>query len=424
MADSGWRARLLDERVLFVAVSVATNLLMLGRSYIAMLTLDERGLGTVTLVQTLILFVSTLQLGMLQGGYRLLCNGDSEDRMGINNLLYACLAGLTGLVAIGSIVALVAIPGRASVLLAICGAAAGVLTLNRTWISNQLIAQGTLSRLTRLTLWTALLALLPLLAAPVEPLGAMIASIVAQPLLFVVLALAKGRELRPTALRFNKPLALRILAAGFALFLTGIFLQANILAERWYVTANLGLEALGRLFLATLYITLFQLVPTSLDSIFLPRLVTVYRAGDTQAVSRVCRTFFLVMAGYCLLAVAITLLLAEPVLQWLLPARQADLRYVWLVLPGLVIFTLSGPFAIMFNALIAYRAYYAAYGAGTLATTAVLLGAALGGSRLELDGVMLLKSAIYGLMAVVLLAGWAWLSRDNRQFRFSLFRYR
>ena len=418
LAETGLRARLSDERLLFVVVSVATSLLMLGRSYVAMLTLDERGLGTVTLVQTVVLFVSTLQLGMLQGGYRLLCNGESEDRTAINNLLYALFAALTLLAIVGSAAAMLTGSSPAFVLLGLCGASIGVLTLNRNWIANQLIAMQSLSLLNRLTLWASILSLLPLLAAPVAPLEAVVISLALQPLLFVGFALAGTRGIRPTALRFDRPLASRIFAAGFTLFLAGMLLQANILVERWFVTSSLGIEVLGHLFLLTLYVSLFQLVPNALDALFLPRLVSANQVADNALVKATLRAFMGITVLYCAGIALVTVFAARPVLEMLLPGRAADLRYVFIALPGLILFTLSGPFAILFNTLIRYRALFAAYGAGTILTIAVLALAAAETVNLGADGVVVLRSAAQATTAALLVAGWAWLSRSHRQFRF------
>ena len=69
---------LFNDRTLFVVVNVAVNLLFLLRSYVTMRTLTYSALGLVALLQTIILLVSALQFGVVNGGYRLVCSEDAE----------------------------------------------------------------------------------------------------------------------------------------------------------------------------------------------------------------------------------------------------------------------------------------------------------------------------------------------------------
>ena len=47
-------------------------------------------------------------------------------------------------------------------------------------------------------------------------------------------------------------------------------------AERWSINGVLGVEALGSFYLVFLYVSLFQLVPNSVNSIFFPKGVKSY----------------------------------------------------------------------------------------------------------------------------------------------------
>jgi hypothetical protein len=66
------------ERAMFVTVNVAVNMVLLVRSYITMQVLDYHGLGAATLLQTVVLLLGTFQLGLLNGGFRLICS--SQER--------------------------------------------------------------------------------------------------------------------------------------------------------------------------------------------------------------------------------------------------------------------------------------------------------------------------------------------------------
>ena len=181
----------------------------------------------------------------------------------------------------------------------------------------------------------------------------------------------------------------------------------------------LDYAALGHLYLAILFVSLFQLVPNSLDALFLPRLVAAHAAADAHQLRLDLRRFLALLAGYSLVASAAVLLLAAPLLSLLLPKYVPDLHYVNLVLPGLVLLTLTNAFAIVGNVLIRYRTFLMAYGAGTLLTAAVFGLGLASGLTLDLEQVSLLRSATYALIGLLLLAGFGVMSREHRQFRFT-----
>lgn len=410
----------LDHRVQFIGINLAVNLLMLGRSYLAMRTLDELGLGYLALAQTLILFVSALQMGMLQGGFRLLCNGDGEDKDVINAHFYAFETILVVLAA----AVLIALPltGLSSTLtnwsVVAFGVLTGAATLNRTWVSNQLIAKGSLASINRLTLATALLSLLPLAAISAYPLQSVLVSMAVQPLFFVAMALWRNADLRPRRLLWQWNTLGRIMTAGFLVFASGMMLQVGTILERWFVGSALGLEKLGELYLVILFITLFQIVPAALDTIMLPKAIEFFRNRQISSLKRLLKLFLLASLLYSIAVAAAVALLAAPVLQWLLPQRVGDLRHIVAILPGLLAFTVASPFAISFNILIDYRGYILAYGTGTLVTAAVLGLAALRLFSLDIDDVMLLRSLSYGLMGALVFGVFLHLSRQHTEFRF------
>jgi O-antigen/teichoic acid export membrane protein len=415
-----WKALLLSARGMFVFVNIGVNLLFLLRSYVAMRVLDYAELGLVAMLQTIVLLVGALQFGVISGSYRLLCSeGDAAARR-INNLVYTFM-GIVGLgCAVVCAVALGLAPTRQVAWVTVLGAFAGLLTLVRAWISNQMLAKVMLADLNRATLTSAAVSIAMLAFVPQAPLAACLAAIVAQPAAFVLQVLWGHAALRPATLELPRDLLRRVMASGFVVFLTSILLQVNMQVERWYVVDALGLDALGHLYLSILFMGLFQIVPSSLDALFLPRLVRAHAEGRAHAVGADLRRFFLLSLGYCAVAVAVLALLGRPVLEALLPKYVPDLRYVWLFLPGLLLFTLSSPFAIVFNVLIRYRTFMLAYGGGTLALTSVFAASMLAGHVLALEEVSLARSATYALMALVLVAGYWRVARSDGSFRFRL----
>jgi O-antigen/teichoic acid export membrane protein len=423
MARIGLRNALLDDRTAFVTVNVAVNLLIVVRSYVTMRVLDYADLGLTALLQTIVLLVAALQLGVVNGAYRLVCSGSDEETRRVNNLVYTFSAGLAALLfALGAlIVALAGGRTHAHPGVVMLGIGTGLFTILRTWITNYLIARVQLPSLNLLNAVSGALSIVPLAFVGVYPLPTCLLAIVLQPVVFVVHALSVHAELRPSAPEWSRALFAQVMAAGFVVFLTGVFLALNAQLERWSIVSFLGLEGLGRFYLALLFLNLYTLVPTSLDAIFLPRLVAAYTAADAQRVRADMRRFFHALLLYSAAVAAAVLLLAPPLLQALMPRYLPDLRYVYLLLPGVVLFGLTAPFAIVFNVLIEYRFYFIAYGLGSVLTALLLGGCALLFGTISLGALSIIKSVVFIATGAVIVAGYLVVSRSHPAFRFTPF---
>lgn len=412
----------MNSRTAYVAIGLGVNLLMLVRGVFLMTVLNYSDLGLVVLVQTAILFSGLLHFGLLNGGYRLLCHAGPRLKQRIVDLVYTGFTLISGLIGLTALVIVPFVDNDLYRVIAGLTALGGVCTLLRSWMTNEMVAAGKLKSVNLINAASMLASLAALLAlVPEDPAfhPALIAvgSIVIQPVLFAAMALASGAVLRPHRLRVSKRLGGVVFKAGFVLFLTGIAIQFNTLIERTYVTNVLGLEELGRLYLAFLFLTLFNLAPNLVQQAFMPRIVQHWKAGENVALAREQRHLLLITAGYCAATAVALWLLAEPLLGLLLPKYVPDLHWVYLLAPGLILFALSAPFALIFNVVIEYRWYVIAYGAGVAATMAAFGGAILTGKSFNLDGVIILRSAIYALMAMLLVLGYWQLTRRFPVFR-------
>jgi len=407
-----------DERTIYVAVNFGVNLLFLVRGYVFMLVLGYRDLGLITLLQSIVMLLGILQFGVLNGGYRLLLSADEAERRRIVNFVYSFIVVLSGgALVIAGIVALV-VARPADGWMGILGVVGGAATLVRVWQTNQMIASGRFRLLNLINMGSALASLAALGFSPVAPLAACMAAIVVQPVIFVIAAwLANGAD-KPRRFTLPLDLARRILATGFIIFLAGILLQVNIQLERWYVTAELGIGALGHLFVAIMVVTLLQLIPAALDVIFLPAAVRAETREDGPALVRVMRSYLLLLLGYAAVSAVAIWLLAEPVLTLLAPTYVPDLRYVYLIAPGALALSVTSALALTFTVLIQYRFLLVAYAAGTLALTAVFALALFSGFELTLSQVTIARSAGLGLTAALVVAGWWIITRNRPAFRF------
>ena len=415
----------MNSRSAYVAIGLGVNLLMLVRGVVLMTVLGYADLGLVALVQAAILFSGLLHFGLLNGGYRLLCHAGPGYKQRIIDLAYTGFAIIAAIVVVCALGFALWLDSGRFRLIAGLTALGGICTLLRSWMMNEMVAAGRLkaANLINASSMIVSLALLALLVPGVsgfDPALIAVLSIVIQPVLFAGLSLASGAVLRPGRLRVSKRLGGVVFKAGFTLFLTGIAIQAGSLIERAYVSSALGLEPLGRLYLAFLFLTLFNLAPNLVQQAFLPNIVKHWKAAEQSELAREFRNLLAITLAYCIGAAGALWLLAEPLLGLILPRYVPDLHWVYLLAPGLILFALSAPFALIFNVVIDYRWYIVAYGAGLAGTLIAFGGALLTGQTFSLDGVILLRSGIYALMAALLVLGYWQLTKRYPEFRVSL----
>ena len=336
------------EKLYFILINTLVNVLFLGRSYIFMQILDYKQLGQVAIFQTVILIVSSMHFGILNGGYRLYCTEISSEKRRINNLFYTFSFFLT-LVSIFPIYLLTINKGFTE--LAYLSLITGVLTMIKSWINNQLIAIEKLKLLNNTNLATTFLSILLLAFYKINPLLFSLISIFSQVFSFVVILIIYMREFRPTKLEFDVKVFMKIMESGFLVFIAGLLLLVTAQVERFSIVKFIGLEGLGHYYLAILFVSLFALIPGSLDSIYLPQVLKMYKENTFPLIRASLNSLFKSLLAYSFLSFLLLFLLAQPLINFLLPKYQHDLVYVYLIFPGLVIYTLSNPFALIFNVL-------------------------------------------------------------------------
>lgn len=411
------RSILGDSRSQFVVLNIAISFLLLVRSYFFMLVLEYRDLGLVAIVQSIIMVIGLSQFGVVNGAYRLFLSGDQKEQHHINNAVstFILLISLLSVLVAAAITTQDSFTGYTFMIFA--SVAGGVGTLVRNWQTNQMIARNAFRMLNALNIGSLVLSLAFLLFVGTAPLIACILTTASYPVFFAILAWIADGHGRPDRISLSAALLKRFFATGFVIFLSGILLQVNIQIERLYVVTELGLEAVGHLFLATMFLTLVQLAPTALNSIFLPMAVRTHAGEDRAGLKRTLKSYLALLGAYGLACGLAVWLLAEPVLMLLAPKYVQDLPYVYILAPGALFLILAAPFALIFSVLIRFGRLLFAYIAGT-----VLLALALGSSaiidlELSLQQVMGLRSVFLGLTAFLILLGWWALSHESNEFR-------
>ena len=237
-----------------------------------------------------------------------------------------------------------------SFLLLILAVVFGIFTLVNNWLHNALIGEQKLSEVNRINIVSNGVALIILPLAFIWGFSGALVVLVIQPLLFVTLCLWRNKELRPTGFFFKIEYLRYILSFGFIPFLGGIFVALYLQVERWSITDVLGVEALGAFYLVFLYVSLYQLVPTSINAIFFPKGVKSYSDGDFNRFKNILRYYYLVLIGYGALIAVITFTLLEPIVSVVFPNHLPGVLFVYIILPGLIMQSLSEPIGLVLNA--------------------------------------------------------------------------
>ena len=174
--------------------------------------------------------------------------------------------------------------------------------------------------------------------------------------------------------------------------------------ERWSIDGILGVEALGSFYLVFLYVSLFQLVPNSLNAIFFPKGVKSYAEKRYDDFKRIIKYYYLSIAGYGVLISMVTVLLLEPVVALLFPNHLPGIPFVYIVLPGLIMMSLYLPIGLILNSSVILKPMLIADSTNlvfNVVVIIVLMG--LGAFSLQSVAVLRTASGLYMLVAYIII---------------------
>lgn len=322
---------------LFILINLFTSAINFIRSMVFMRVMDMRELGIISLIQTCIMFIGLLQFGFLNGGYRVFAYKKTSDQTKVNNILFSLFGVIAlALLLIWIILSVLDIELLISPRYLILTFIAGLFSLISTWLTNTMTVKKMIKHINIRNLISGIIsiALIPL----VYLYGIMggIISIMMQPIVFVVLALLMHKSLRPDKICFDRKEIKYILSLGFVPFMIGIFTIVNIQIERWSIAYILNVEELGNFYLVFIFSSLFVLVPTSINYLFLPNIIYSYENGLMAEFRRHVRNYTLVLMGYGICVVLAVLTSLQPLVDILFPSHSGNTHYVFLLIPGLM----------------------------------------------------------------------------------------
>ena len=279
--------------IYFILMNVFVAFLGFLRSFIFIKLLNFEQLGIITIVQTTAALFGFLQLGLINGGYRIVAvNSSTRTSKRIVNIIFSYISIISILLIFFSILTFdlnLIISDKYLIMTVLLA----IFTLVCTWLTNYLIACRKYSFLNKVNLFSSLFGFFILfLIYYIEIYGAIL-SLVLQPLIFIILVLVKNKDSRPSKFLINIKLLRYILSFGFIPFLSGIFFLLYVQIERWSINLFISTEALGEAYLYFIIIALWVLVPNSLMSIFFPRSSKKFSDNDLLSMNNMVKVYFI-----------------------------------------------------------------------------------------------------------------------------------
>jgi O-antigen/teichoic acid export membrane protein len=337
---------------------------------------------------------SMLQLGFLNGGYRIFSE-NHKDSWVVNDIVYSYFLIIESIVIFG--IFLMHFWGslnNTNALFAILASFFGILLVLNNWIRNILIAEKKLLEVNKLNLTSTLFSFIFLTTVPFWGLyGALLVTFSVE-LIFFTLAIFRSKYLLPRKFNFQWKQYKWVLSFGFLPFLAGVISTYNAQVETWSIASFISTEALGAFYLPTLYISLFLLIPSAVSQLFYPDAIKSYTETNYKRVKKILKIYFLINLALSILIVFITLAFIELIIGHFVPKHLVGIPYVWLILPGLIIYTIKAPVDLIFYAANMLGPFLWTSIIGVAFTTIGLLTAGFLGS-LSLSYVATIKSLFY-----------------------------
>lgn len=307
-----------------------------------MRTLDHGDLGQVAMLQTIVVVVGFIQLGLINGGYRLYAGADSSSGAQINNTVMTNIASISVLllpaVSMLHFLGGIRIPNIETETLLI-GCVIGVATMGATWVNNTLIAQARLGISSAVNLCASATSLFVALAPGSDKLEMALLALLLQPICVLVLTMVIHAPSRPS-IAVDATLTRKIIEIGFAPYCAAIVALTNFQIERWFIVVELGTEAMGVYYLTIFYSTIFTLVPISLLNLFYPKTVSAFDQRDRIHFDSLTRKHLMAILSYLCVAVILTYALVPWTLENYLKKYAGQQSLVYLALPGMIAYVL------------------------------------------------------------------------------------
>jgi len=372
------------------------------RGFVFMRYLNLSDLGVVTLVSTIMGLFTMLQIGLLNGGYRIF-SVDNPNKWKVNDTIYSYFFSLEIIIVFGTFLTFLLDKITANQLIfALLAAFFGLILVLNNWNRNMLIAQQKLKEVNRLEFIATFLSFILLFTVIYIKIYGALLVIFSREFIFYILTITRNKTFLPRQFSFTLREIKWILSFGFLPFLSGVLIQMSMQVETWSIFSFLSTEALGKFYLPKLYISLFMIIPVAVGKLYFPETMKAFVKGNFYKVKKTIISFVVINAGFCVFAVILTLLLLDFVIGFIIPKHLVGIPYIWIILPGLIISTLVQPISLIFYAAVKLYPFLWSSGAALVFTASSLSILGIMGV-FTLDYVAIVKSLSYIIISFVLL---------------------
>jgi O-antigen/teichoic acid export membrane protein len=380
--------------LIYVFITLGTTGMRFVKGFVLMRYLSLNDLGIITLVSATMGLFSMLQLGLLNGGYRIISESIQKRKI-VTNIIYTYFLILEVIIILTIIALYLAnFLSKTQLLYSFLASFFGILLVMNNWIRNILIAQKRVSEVNKLEVSSTTISLLFLFTVPLWGLYGALCVTFSIEFLFYLFAIYRNRDYLPSKLNFQLKEYKWILSFGFLPFLAGIISSYNMQVETWSIAAFLTTEALGAFYLPKLYIQLFLLIPNAINKLFFPGAIKAYTDRSVGQLKRIIRNYILINTAVSIIMLIITILLIKVVISFFIPIHIIGIHYVWMILPGLMVYTLLLPINLLFYASVILKPFLWTSIIGVIFTTLSLLLAGFLG-YLTLDYIAIIKGLFY-----------------------------
>lgn len=389
----------------FVVLNVIISLLRFIRSFVFLKFLVFSELGIISLVTTIISFFGMLQIGFLNGGYRIFSAQKSKpDEESVNNHVYTFFLILSVIVfGILGILKLYNFTFAYDYLLISLAIFFGIVTLVDNWVRNMLSAYMSFKELNFLELYSTIISFVFLVTIPHIGITGAFLVVFMKPFSFLILSTIRNKNLLPKKIEFNIKRIKWILSFGFIPFLSGVFVVLETQVQNWGIVYYLTVEDLGKFYLPIMYTSIFILIPVALNKIYFPQVIKNFTDQKFHIVRKELKTFSLILGVYVLIAFLLTYLFINPIISFIFPKHLFAIKYIWLIYPGLIAFIFVQPIQILLNASIQLKPIFwaQAFSVLLLLILIIIFDNIYG---LSLDLIAIIKSIvmIFGLVYYIL----------------------
>lgn len=337
--------------IYFILINVVVAFLGFVRSFVFMKFLNFEELGLLTILQTGAMFIGFFQIGLINGGYRIVALQKTDLTKKTNNVIFSYFGILFLFLTIIYLVnSFTNIFSDSLIFLFLLSLGFSLLVFN--WLTNTLIAEGKYALLNKVNLVSAMMGVLFLPMAYYWGLYGGVFCLLIQPVVFCLCILIFSKKLRPTRYLLNIVELKEILHYGFIPFISGIFFLLYIQIERWSITLYLGASALGNMYLFILVSSLWILVPLSIMNLVFPKCVILFEKKNYLEFNKFVRTHFYIVFGYCLILILVVMFFLKPLIRYVFPEHLPFVNLVYISIPGLVFRTLSDPILVFLNSVV------------------------------------------------------------------------